>query len=255
MQASRAPSGSRWRKLVFPTCRHCEIGAFGACTTGGNAAYLVADDDRIADAFPGCTSRDWPKANLGEGSSRKYSRKRSAPFGIKVTIIEPGGFRTDFAGSSTTIRGGLPEHDSTVGAVARFQRGYNGAQPGDPSKAAAVIIQSPAWMNHPSGRARCPRRVVFHGQKLDQVTRAEDLCQVPGISFGLRAVCHLRTASPAWAGEIAWPRPTRPCLASRCALSANTIRSRVALPPAKPHERYENGLRIVSPSIAWPSRM
>jgi NAD(P)-dependent dehydrogenase (short-subunit alcohol dehydrogenase family) len=67
--------------------------------------------------------------------------KEVGPLGIKVTIIEPGGFRTDFAGSSTTIRGGRPEYDSTVGAVARFQRGYNGAQPGDPSKAAAVIIQ------------------------------------------------------------------------------------------------------------------
>jgi NAD(P)-dependent dehydrogenase (short-subunit alcohol dehydrogenase family) len=62
------------------------------------------------------------------------------PLGIKVTIIEPGGFRTDFAGSSTTIREGRPEYDSTVGAVARFQRGYNGAQPGDPIKAAAVIV-------------------------------------------------------------------------------------------------------------------
>ena len=67
--------------------------------------------------------------------------KEVGPLGIKVTIIEPGGFRTDFAGSSTTIRGGRPEYDSTVGAVARFQRGYNGAQPGDPTKAAAVIIQ------------------------------------------------------------------------------------------------------------------
>src|SRR6267378_757707 len=67
--------------------------------------------------------------------------KEVGPLGIRVTIIEPGGFRTDFAGSSTTIRGGRPEYDSTVGAVARFQRDYNGAQPGDPSKAAAVIIQ------------------------------------------------------------------------------------------------------------------
>ena len=67
--------------------------------------------------------------------------KEVGPLGIKVTIIEPGGFRTDFAGSSTTIRGGRPEYDSTVGAVARCQRDYNGAQPGDPSKAAAVIIQ------------------------------------------------------------------------------------------------------------------
>ncbi|MCW3098741.1 MAG: putative short-chain dehydrogenase protein [Chthonomonadaceae bacterium] len=67
--------------------------------------------------------------------------KEVGPLGIKVTIIEPGGFRTDFAGSSTTIREGRPEYDSTVGAVARFQRDYNGVQPGDPAKAAAAILQ------------------------------------------------------------------------------------------------------------------
>jgi NAD(P)-dependent dehydrogenase (short-subunit alcohol dehydrogenase family) len=66
--------------------------------------------------------------------------KEVGPLGIKVTIVEPGGFRTDFAGSSTTIREGRPEYDSTVGATARFQRDYSGAQPGDPAKAAAVII-------------------------------------------------------------------------------------------------------------------
>jgi NAD(P)-dependent dehydrogenase (short-subunit alcohol dehydrogenase family) len=66
--------------------------------------------------------------------------KEIAPLGIRVTIVEPGGFRTDFAGSSTTIRDGRPEYDSTVGAVARFQRDYNGTQPGDPVKAAAAVI-------------------------------------------------------------------------------------------------------------------
>ena len=66
--------------------------------------------------------------------------KEVGPLGIKVTIIEPGGFRTDFAGSSTTIREGRPEYDSTIGTVARFQRDYNGVQPGDPVRAAAVII-------------------------------------------------------------------------------------------------------------------
>jgi len=67
--------------------------------------------------------------------------KEVGPLGIKVTIIEPGGFRTEFAGSSTTLREGRPEYDSTVGAMARYQRNYNGAQPGDPVKAAAVILQ------------------------------------------------------------------------------------------------------------------
>jgi NAD(P)-dependent dehydrogenase (short-subunit alcohol dehydrogenase family) len=64
-----------------------------------------------------------------------------APLGIRVTIIEPGGFRTDFAGCSTKLSEGHPEYDSTVGATARFQRDYNGKQPGDPTKAANVIVQ------------------------------------------------------------------------------------------------------------------
>jgi NAD(P)-dependent dehydrogenase (short-subunit alcohol dehydrogenase family) len=74
-----------------------------------------------------------------EGFSEVLS-KEAGPLGIKVTIIEPGGFRTDFAGSSTTIREGRPEYDATVGKTARFQRDFNGKQPGDPAKAAATVL-------------------------------------------------------------------------------------------------------------------
>jgi NAD(P)-dependent dehydrogenase (short-subunit alcohol dehydrogenase family) len=66
--------------------------------------------------------------------------KEVTPLGISVTIVEPGGFRTEFAGASTTIRQSRPEYDATVGKVAQFQREYDGKQPGDPAKAAAVII-------------------------------------------------------------------------------------------------------------------
>jgi NAD(P)-dependent dehydrogenase (short-subunit alcohol dehydrogenase family) len=64
-----------------------------------------------------------------------------APLGVKVTIFEPGGFRTDFAGSSQTIHKIRPEYDATVGQAARFQLDYNGKQPGDPAKAAQVILK------------------------------------------------------------------------------------------------------------------
>jgi NAD(P)-dependent dehydrogenase (short-subunit alcohol dehydrogenase family) len=67
--------------------------------------------------------------------------KEIGPLGIKVTIIEPGGFRTDFAGSSSSIHDGILDYDATVGATARFQRDYNGKQPGDPKKAAQAILK------------------------------------------------------------------------------------------------------------------
>jgi NAD(P)-dependent dehydrogenase (short-subunit alcohol dehydrogenase family) len=74
-----------------------------------------------------------------EGFSEVLS-KEVGPLGVKVTIIEPGGFRTDFAGSSTAMREGRPEYDATVGKTVQFQRDYNGKQPGDPVKAAAAIL-------------------------------------------------------------------------------------------------------------------
>jgi len=62
------------------------------------------------------------------------------PFGVHVTIVEPGGFRTDFAGISTRITEGNPAYADTVGKTAAMQRAYDGRQPGDPERAAKAII-------------------------------------------------------------------------------------------------------------------
>jgi len=92
--------------------------------------------------------------------------KEVGPFGIKVTIVEPGGFRTDFAGASTTIAKENPVYAETVGAVARFQRDYNGSQPGDPSKAAAAII-------HVAGLDAPPLRLPLGSDALRALADAE----------------------------------------------------------------------------------
>jgi NAD(P)-dependent dehydrogenase (short-subunit alcohol dehydrogenase family) len=63
-----------------------------------------------------------------------------APFGIHVSIVEPGGFRTDFAGSSTRIAECNPAYADTVGKTAAMQRAYDGNQPGDPAKAASALL-------------------------------------------------------------------------------------------------------------------
>jgi NAD(P)-dependent dehydrogenase (short-subunit alcohol dehydrogenase family) len=83
-----------------------------------------------------------------EGFSETLA-KEVAPFGVKVTIVEPGGFRTDFAGSSTALREGRPEYDLTVGKTLRFQREFNGKQPGDPARAAAALLRLACEENPP----------------------------------------------------------------------------------------------------------
>jgi NAD(P)-dependent dehydrogenase (short-subunit alcohol dehydrogenase family) len=75
-----------------------------------------------------------------EGFSESLAREM-ALVGVKVTVVEPGGFRTDFAGSSTSLEVGRPEYDEVVGATARLQRDYDGRQPGDPARAAQAILK------------------------------------------------------------------------------------------------------------------
>ncbi|HWR46887.1 MAG TPA: oxidoreductase [Pseudonocardiaceae bacterium] len=61
------------------------------------------------------------------------------PFGVKVTIIEPGGFRTDWAGSSMRIAPVSEDYEQTIGWMIRYRESSDGKQSGDPARAAKVI--------------------------------------------------------------------------------------------------------------------
>jgi NAD(P)-dependent dehydrogenase (short-subunit alcohol dehydrogenase family) len=64
-----------------------------------------------------------------------------APFGIRVTIVEPGPFRTDFAGRSMAFADPIADYaDTPAGALRRRFRDQDGAQSGDPVRAAAAIV-------------------------------------------------------------------------------------------------------------------
>ena len=63
-----------------------------------------------------------------------------APFGVKVTIVEPGAFRTDWGGSSMTMSPVGEDYEQTVGALHRYRADADGKQPGDPARAASVIV-------------------------------------------------------------------------------------------------------------------
>jgi NAD(P)-dependent dehydrogenase (short-subunit alcohol dehydrogenase family) len=63
-----------------------------------------------------------------------------APFGVRVVIVEPGAFRTDWQGSSMTLHPAGPDYEETVGAINRYRAENDGVQPGDPARAAQVIL-------------------------------------------------------------------------------------------------------------------
>ncbi|MFZ3565386.1 oxidoreductase [Streptomyces sp. BH097] len=64
-----------------------------------------------------------------------------APLGIRVLIVEPGAFRTGFAGSADlTPVSTLDAYQDTVGPVLSALPGGSGREPGDPAKAAAAIL-------------------------------------------------------------------------------------------------------------------
>ncbi len=107
-----------------------------------------------------------------EGFSEALSLEM-ALIGVKVTVIEPGGFRTDFAGSSTVLKEGRPEYDEVVGATARLQGTYNNRQPGDPARAAQAILEI-ATMEQPPFRLPLGSDAVKIIERAD-LTKLEEL--------------------------------------------------------------------------------
>jgi len=94
------------------------------------------------------------------------------PFGVKVTIIEPGAFRTDWGGTSMTLAPVGPDYDSTVGAMNRYRLETDGKQPGDPVKAARAILGIVA-LDNPPLRLLLGKDALTHADQASR-SRAEE---------------------------------------------------------------------------------
>jgi NAD(P)-dependent dehydrogenase (short-subunit alcohol dehydrogenase family) len=115
-------------KAVLPGMRACRRGAIvnissiGAQLTPVGSGYYSAAKAAI------------------EGLSGAL-RGELAPLGISVTIVEPGAFRTDFAGRSLAQSANvIDDYAATAGQRRKERDTMHGNQPGDPAKAGAAIV-------------------------------------------------------------------------------------------------------------------
>lgn len=88
---------------------------------------------------PGVASYQAAKFAI-DGFSRVLQAE-TAPFGIRVMLVEPSGFRTDWAGASMIVRD-IPEaYAATVGAINTRIRQNPDGPAGDPARAAEILVQ------------------------------------------------------------------------------------------------------------------
>ena len=88
---------------------------------------------------PGIASYQAAKFAI-DGFSRVLQAE-TAPFGVKVIVVEPSGFKTDWAGSSMIIRDAPEAYAETVGAVNTRLRQNPEGPAGDPVRAAEILVQ------------------------------------------------------------------------------------------------------------------
>jgi len=99
--------------------------------------------------FPGIAYYHGSKFAL-EGISGALG-KEVKPFGIAVTAVEPGMFRTDWAGRSL-VRSArrIADYDAVFDPIRAARAARSGRQPGDPAKAARAILQLVEAPNPPA---------------------------------------------------------------------------------------------------------
>lgn len=107
-----------------------------------------------------------------EGISNSLG-KEVKEFGILVTAVEPGMFRTDWAGRSMVRSSrSIPDYDSVFEPIRQARLARNGKQPGDPAKAGTAIVELLQSPNPPARLLLGPDGFQYVWKELDEF-RAE----------------------------------------------------------------------------------
>jgi NAD(P)-dependent dehydrogenase (short-subunit alcohol dehydrogenase family) len=114
---------------------------------GGTLVQFSSVGGRVGGS-PGIASYQAAKFAV-DGFSRVLAVE-AAPFGVKVMVVEPSGFRTDWAGSSMTVHDVPAEYEPTVGLMNTRIRQNDAGAAGNPDRAAEIIVAAAHRENPPT---------------------------------------------------------------------------------------------------------
>src|SRR5271170_1042920 len=114
---------------------------------GGIIVQFSSVGGRVGGS-PGIASYQAAKFAV-DGFSRVLAVE-TAPFGIKIMVVEPSGFATDWAGSSMTVHEIPAGYDGTIGEMDRRMRRNPAGPAGDPERAAEIIVHTVKRDNPPT---------------------------------------------------------------------------------------------------------
>jgi NAD(P)-dependent dehydrogenase (short-subunit alcohol dehydrogenase family) len=128
----------------------------------GHIIQVSSVGGRLATAgLSAYQSAKWAVGGFSEVLAREVG-----PLGIKVTVLEPGGMATDWAGSSMTVPPVSQPYQATVGAMAAMHEGLGSSDAlGDPAKVAQVVL-AVAGMDEP------PLRLILGSEAYAYATAA-----------------------------------------------------------------------------------
>ncbi|MBW4696014.1 MAG: SDR family NAD(P)-dependent oxidoreductase [Lyngbya sp. HA4199-MV5] len=150
-------------RAVLPTLRHQQSGHILNISSVGGFVSFGASGIYCATKFA--------LEAFSEALAQEVAHLR-----IKVTIVEPGAFRTDFNGRSLAAPDTLmDEYASSSGAMLQWLKDMDGKQPGDPDKAAAAMIQVVESDNPPLRLALGADAVETIAAKLESVKAELDV--------------------------------------------------------------------------------
>jgi NAD(P)-dependent dehydrogenase (short-subunit alcohol dehydrogenase family) len=128
-------------------------------------------------ASPGLSA--YQAAKWAVGGFSEVLAAETAPLGVKVTVLEPGGMRTDWAGSSMAVPPISEPYDRTVGANHRRMEGFTESAASDPGKVAQLVL-TVADLEEPPLRLLVGTDAYNYGRaawqaRLDEDARWQDL--------------------------------------------------------------------------------